>query len=162
LKATPELTLQTASERDRLLASPATLSRFDNTAERSSARAIHDVPAADFIASHPEPPEELVLDFNAAADPVHGNQDGRFFHGCYDRSCFLPPYVFCGQQLRVSYLRPSNIDGAKQAWAISALLVRRLRQAWPKVRRGDGGFCRHRMSGRCELDINTSAVPCLF
>ncbi len=67
--------------------------------------------------------------------------------------CFLPLYVFCGERLLVSYLRPSKIDGAKHAWAILALLVKRLRAAWPGVRiilRGDGGFCRHKMLGWCE------------
>ena len=106
-----------------------------------------------FIASHSAPPEELVLDFDATDDAVHGHQEGRFFHGYYDHYCFLPLYVFCGERLLVSYLRPSKIDGAKHAWAILALLVKRLRRAWPEVRivfRGDGGFCRHRMFDWCE------------
>jgi hypothetical protein len=84
---------------------------------------------------------------------VHGKQEGRFFHGYYGHYCFLPLYVFCGSQLLVAYLRPSNIDGAKHAWAILALLTRRLRQAWPDVRlilRGDSGFCRWRMLRWCE------------
>ena len=83
----------------------------------------------------------------------HGRQVGRFFHGYYDHYCFLPLYVFCGAHLLVSYLRPSNIDGAKHAWAILALLVKRLRRAWPEVRlilRADSGFCRHRMLSWCE------------
>ncbi len=104
------------------------------------------------MASHDEPPEALILDFDATDDLVHGRQEGRFFHGYYDHYCFLPLYVFCGDQLLVSYLRPSQIDGAKHAWAILALLVKRLRQAWPRVRivfRGDSGFCRHRMLGWC-------------
>ena len=76
-----------------------------------------------------------------------------FFHGYYDHYCFLPLYVFCGKQLLVSYLRPSDIDGAKHDWAILALLVKRLRQAWPKVRlllRADSGFCRWKMLRWCE------------
>ena len=84
---------------------------------------------------------------------MHGCQEGRFFHGYYDHYCFLPLYVFCGDQLLVSYLRPSNIDQAKHAWAILALLVKRLRQAWPAVRltvRADSGFCRHKMLSWCE------------
>jgi hypothetical protein len=94
-----------------------------------------------------------VLDFDATDDRVHGMQEGRFFHGYYDHHCFLPLYVFCGEQLLVNYLRPSNIDGAKHAWAILALLVKRLRQVWPKVRiifRGDSGFCRHRLLDWCD------------
>ena len=83
---------------------------------------------------------------------MHGHQPGRFFHGYYDSYCYLPLYVFCGQQLLVAYLRPSNIDGSRHAWAILSL-VKRLRQAWPGVGivfRGDSGFCRHRMFDWCE------------
>ena len=148
-----DLALQTAAERDRALASPSTLSRFENTADRSSAWRIHEVLVDSFIASHPAAPEKLVLDFDATDDAVHGKQEGRFFHGYYDHYCFLPLYVFCGDHLLVSYLRPSKIDGAKHAWAILALLVKKLRAAWPEVRiifRGDGGFCRHKMLGWCE------------
>ncbi len=148
-----DLALQTAAERDRALASPSTLSRFENAAGRDWAWAIHEALVEDFIASHPEAPEELILDFDATDDAVHGKQEGRFFHGYYDHYCFLPLYVFCGERLLVSYLRPSKIDGAKHAWAILSLLVKRLRQAWPGVRiilRGDSGFCRHKMLSWCE------------
>ena len=148
-----DLALQTAAERDCALASPSTLSRFENAAGRDWAWNIHEVLAEDFIASHSEAPEELILDFDATDDAVHGRQVGRFFHGYYDHYCFLPLYVFCGERLLVSYLRPSKIDGAKHAWAILALLVKRLRQAWPGVRivlRGDSGFCRHKMLSWCE------------
>ena len=144
---------QTAVERDKPGASSPTLSRFDNRADRKVAVEIHQILVEQFIASFKRPPQRLVLDFDATDDPVHGQQEGRFFHGYYDRYCFLPLYVFCGDQLLVSYLRPSNIDGAKHAWAIVALLVRRLRQAWPQVRiifRGDSGFCRRRMLAWCE------------
>ena len=148
-----DLALQTAAERDRALASPSTLSRFENAADRSWAWSIHEALMEDFIASHSEPPEELILDFDATDDAVHGRQVGRFFHGYYDHYCFLPLYVFCGERLLVGYLRPSKIDGAKHAWAILALLVKRLRQAWPRVGivfRGDSGFCRHKMLSWCE------------
>ena len=148
-----DLALQTAAERDCALAIPSTLSRFENAAGRDWAWNIHEVLVEDFIASHSEAPEELILDFDATDDAVHGRQVGRFFHGYYDHYCFLPLYVFCGERLLVSYLRPSKIDGAKHAWAILALLVKRLRQAWPGVRivlRGDSGFCRHKMLSWCE------------
>ena len=108
---------------------------------------MHEVLLDQFIASFKRAPKKLILDFDATDDPVHGEQDGRFFHGYYRHYCFLPLYVFCGHQLLVSYLRPSNIDGAKHSWAILSLLVKRLRQVWPKVRiifRGDG-FCRWKM-----------------
>jgi hypothetical protein len=101
-----------------------------------------------FIASHKTPPAKLYLDFDATDNPIHGNQAGKYFHGYYKNYCFLPLYVFCGKQLLVSYLRPSNQDAATHAWAILYLLVKRLRQAWPDVEiifRGDSGFCRHKM-----------------
>ena len=72
-----------------------------------------------FIDSFKGAPKKLILDFDATDDAVHGEQDNRFFHGYYDHYCFLPLYVFCGHQLLVSYLRPSNIDGARHAWASS-------------------------------------------
>ena len=143
--------VQTGFERDGRLASSSTLCRFKQRAERQWGIAIHQELVAQFNASFAHPPKDLVLDFDATDDPVHGHQAGRFFHGyCY---CFLPLYVFCGQQLLVAYLRRSNIDASKHAWAILSLLVKRLRQAWPGVRivfRGDSGFCRHRIFDWCE------------
>ena len=85
------------------------------------------------------------LDFEATDDRVHGAQAGAFFNGYYGDYCFLPLYVFCGEQRLVSYLRPSNLDGARHAWAILSLLVKALRRQWPQVRillRADSGFCR--------------------
>lgn len=148
-----DLAIQTAVGRDEALASASTLCRFENRAGRETAVKLHEVLVEQFIASYRRAPKELILDFDATDDPVHGAQEGRFFHGYYDQYCFLPLYVFCGTQLLVSYLRPSNVDGARHAWAILALLVKRLRQAWPKVRiifRGDSGFCRWRMLSWCE------------
>ena len=146
--------LQASVERDEALASSPTLCRLENSVQqRSVAWAIHQVMVDQFIASFSKPPEELVLDFDATDDRVYGKQEGRFFHGYYDHYCFLPLYVFCGDQLLVAYLRPSKIDGAKHAWAILSLLVARLRRAWPKVKlvfRGDSGFCRHKMLTWCE------------
>ena len=94
-----------------------------------------------------------MLDFDATDDRVHGHQEGRFFHGYYGDWCFLPLYVFCGEQLLVAYLRPSNLDAARHAWAILKLLIARLREAWPDVQiifRGDSGFCRWKMLRWCE------------
>jgi hypothetical protein len=145
--------LQTSIEREEVLGSQSTLCRLENRIERQVAVDIHKLLLEQFIASRDAPPEELILDFDATDDPVHGRQEGRFFHGYYDHYCFLPLYVFCGDQLLVSYLRPSKIDAAKHTWAILALLVKRLREAWPEVRiifRGDSGFCRHRMLSWCE------------
>jgi len=148
-----DLALQTAVDRDAVLASSSTLCRWENRADRGAAWRIHEVMVEHFIASFKRQPRKLVLDFDATDDAVHGNQEGRFFHGYYDHYCFLPLYVFCRDQLLVSYLRPSKIDGARHAWAVLALLVKRLRRAWPKVRiifRGDSGFCRWRMLSWCE------------
>jgi len=145
--------MQSACERDTALASAPTLCRLENRATRAAAWAMHRVMLEQFIASFKHAPEELVLDFDATDDPLHGKQEGRFFHGYYDSYCYLPLYVFCGEQLLVAYLRPSKIDGAQHAWAVLALLVKRLRQAFPAVRivlRGDSGFCRDRMLRWCE------------
>ena len=114
---------------------------------------LHKVIVDQFIQSFESPPEEIILDFDATDDPVHGQQEGRFFHGYYDHYCFLPLYVFCGDQLLVSYLRPSKIDGAKHAGAILRLLVNYLRKHWQETRiifRGDGGFCRKHILNWCE------------
>ena len=148
-----DLAIQTALGRDQVLASCSTLCRWENRANREWAVSIHKEIIKPFIASFNRAPRRLVLDFDATDDRVHGNQEGRFFHGYYDHYCYLPLYVFCNDQLLVSYLRPSKIDGAKHAWAILALLVKRLRQAWPKVNiifRGDSGFCRWKMLSWCE------------
>lgn len=148
-----DLALQTAVKRDTELASASTLCRWENRADRTTAWRLHEVLVDQFIASFRRPPKRLILDFDATDDAVHGQQEGRFFHGYYDHYCFLPLYVFCGKQLLVSYLRSSKIDGAKHAWAILSLLVKRLRQTWPKVRilfRADSGFCRWKMLRWCE------------
>ena len=148
-----DLAIQTALGRTEELASSSTLCRWENRADRETAGRMHEVIVEQFIASFKKAPKKLILDFDATDDAVHGQQEGRFFHGYYDHYCFLPLYVFCGRQLLVSYLRPSKIDGAKHAWAILALLVKRLRQAWPQVKiifRGDSGFCRWRMLSWCE------------
>jgi len=144
---------QTAVESDRVLASSPTLCRMENRADREDASLIHTLMVDKFIESFKTAPKRLVLDFDATDDPVHGGQVGRFFHGYYDRYCFLPLYVFCGSHLLVAYLRPSNIDPARHAWAILRLLVKRLRQQWPEVEivfRGDSGFCRWRMLRWCD------------
>jgi hypothetical protein len=148
-----DVALQTAVEHEGALASSSTLCRLEQRADRRMAVWIHEVLIEKFIESHRQTPKELVLDFDTTDDPVHGKQEGRFFHGYYDRYCFLPLYVFCGDQLLVSYLRPSNIDPAKHAWAILARVVRRLRAAWPRVKiiiRGDSGFCRWQMMRWCD------------
>ena len=145
--------IQTAIDCDSALGSSPTLCRLENRADRQMAVDLHEVMVDQFIDSFKRAPKKLILDFDATDDRVHGSQEGRFFHGYYDHYCFLPLYVFCKEQLLVSYLRPSKIDGAKHTWAILSLLVKRLRQVWPKVKivfRGDSGFCRWRMLRWCE------------
>lgn len=148
-----DLAMQTAVGVDREVASAPTLCRLEGWANRATAVRLHEVLVEQFIASFEAAPEELVLDFDATDNPLHGQQEGRFFHGYYDCYCYLPLYVFCGQQLLCALLRPSRIDGAKHAAAVLKLLVRRLRRAWPTVRivlRGDSGFCRQRLMNWCE------------
>ena len=138
---------------DRPLASASTLCRLENRVDRRACVQINKLLVELFIESHKIPPRQVILDFDATDDPIHGQQEGRFFHGYYDSYCFLPLYVFAGEQLLCAYLRPSNIDEAKHAWAILALIAKRLRQAWPNVKiifRGDSGFCRHRMLRWCD------------
>ena len=93
--------------------------------------AFHQVLVESFIASFATAPAELILDFDATDDRVHGSQEGHHFHGYYGDWCFLPLYVFCGEQLLVSYLRRSNRDASRHSGPILKLLAKRLRQAWP-------------------------------
>ena len=153
LRDDPVFSLLADKHDETSLASPPTLCRLENRITRDDLVRISNVFVEQFIASHRDVPKELILDFDATDDPVHGQQEGRFFHGYYDRYCFLPLYVFCGDQLLVAYLRESKIDPAQHAWAILALLVKRFRKAWPSVRiifRGDSGFCRWRMMRWCD------------
>jgi len=145
--------VQTALERDTAAASSPTLCRFENRADREAAVATQRILVEQFIASFKEAPTELIFDFDATDDIVHGHQEGRHFSGYYDNYCFLPLYVFCGEQMLVAYLRPAKKDAALHAAAILKLLVTRLRQAWPGVRilfRGDSGFCRPLLMSWCE------------
>lgn len=106
-----------------------------------------------FLASYEQPPKEIVLDFDATDDPVHGGQEGRFFHGYYDEYCFLPLYVFCGEHLLAADLRTAGQDAAAGSTPTLAFLVHRIREAWPDVRiivRADSGFCRDEFMTWCE------------
>jgi len=148
-----DIALQSAVGQTRELASPPTICRLENRADREGCLWISRVLVEQFIATFDKPPRELVLDFDATDVSVHGHQVGRFFHGYYDQYCFLPLYVFCGDHVLAAYLRPSRNDGARHAGAILKLLVQRLRQAWPGVRivfRADSGFCRDGIMNWCE------------
>jgi len=145
--------IQTAVDRTETLGSSSTLCRLENTATREVAFQAHEIIVDEFIKSFSSPPKELVLDFDPTDDPTYGQQEKHHYHGYYKNYCFLPLHVFCGSQLLVSYLRPSNIDGAKHAGPILSLLVKKFRSVWPNVKiifRGDGGFARHILLGWCE------------
>jgi hypothetical protein len=153
LQAMTDRRLKCGQKEGNPLSSPPTLCRLENRITRRDLARMAQVIVEQFIASFDSPPEELVLDFDATDDAVHGNQEGRFFHGYYDHYCFLPLYVTCGQQMLAAYLRPANIDASKHSRAILKLLVARLRQAWPNVKiifRADSGFCRWRLMRWCD------------
>ncbi|NIW38542.1 MAG: IS1380 family transposase [Gemmatimonadetes bacterium] len=153
-------------ERDRghALAGKSTLNRLERTPAEPTARyhkIVYDGEAVPFVfidhfvASHPQPPARIVLDLDATDDPLHGQQEGRFFHGYYRRYCYLPLYVFCGEFLLWAELRPSNIDAS--AGSIEALeaIVGRIRARWPEVEiwiRADSGFAREAIMAWCEAN----------
>ncbi len=106
-----------------------------------------------FLDAHAKAPAQITLDLDATDDPLHGHQEGRFFHGYYDCYCYLPLYVFCGRHLLAAKLRRSNIDGAAGAIDEVDRIVRQIRTRWPRVRillRGDSGFCREALMLWCE------------
>jgi len=106
-----------------------------------------------FIQAHDERPDEIVLDFDATDDPLHGNQEGRFFHGYYQSYCYLPLYVFCGEFLLGAKLRQSNIDASAGAVEELARIVGQIREQWPGIKitiRADSGFCREAIMAWCE------------
>jgi Transposase DDE domain group 1 len=155
LRSDPALQLAAGKDPDPALplASPPTLCRLENRVDRKTLVKIAEVLVDQFIASHLDPPEHLILDFDATDDLIHGKQERSFFHGYYDHHCFLPLYVFCGDELLTAYLRPSDIDAAKHGRAVLKLLARKLRAAWPEVKitiRGDSGFCRWRLMRWCD------------
>ena len=106
-----------------------------------------------FLQAHDEAPEQIVLDVDATDDPLHGNQEGRFFHGYYMNYCYLPLYIFCGEFLLCARLRPSNIDASEGTVEELERIVGQIRSAWPGVKivvRGDSGFCRDSIMTWCE------------
>lgn len=145
--------VQTAVGKDEDLASSPTLCRFENFADQQMCWNMNRVLVDIFIESFEKPPKEIILDFDATDDPVHGNQFGRFYHGYYHGYCFLPLYVFCEKHLLAAYLRPSNIDAAHGSWAVLKLLSDRIKEAWLDTKiifRADSGFCRHLMMDWCD------------
>jgi hypothetical protein len=108
-----------------------------------------------FVESYATAPEEIVLDVDATDLPLHGEQEGRFFHGYYDSYCYLPLYIFCGDQILCARLRQANSDAATGTVAEIQRIVTQLRAAWPEVKivlRGDSGFCRNELMSWCEAN----------
>ena len=108
-----------------------------------------------FLEARRRPPAQIILDLDATDDPLHGNQEGRFFHGYYDCHCYLPLYIFCGRHLLAAKLRRSNIDASAGAVEEVARIVARIRRRWPKTRillRGDSGFAREVLMAWCEAN----------
>ena len=106
-----------------------------------------------FLESHQTAPEEIVVDVDTTDLPLHGHQEGRFFHGYYDQYCYLPLYIFCGEHVLCARLRESNHDAAFGCLAEIQRIVAQIRASWPEVKiilRGDSGFCRNELMSWCE------------
>jgi hypothetical protein len=106
-----------------------------------------------FLEAYETAPAEIILDVDATDDPLHGHQEGRFFHGYYRHYCYLPLYIFCGEQLLCARLRPADQDGAAGTKEEVERIIGRIRLQWPQTRiiiRGDAGFCREELMGWCE------------
>ena len=106
-----------------------------------------------FIESHDNAPAEIILDVDTTDLPLHGNQEGRFFHGYYDNYCYLPLYIFCGEHVLCARLREANHDAAFGSLQEIQRIVAQIREAWPATKiilRGDSGFCRNQLMSWCE------------
>jgi Transposase DDE domain group 1 len=148
------------------LAGKSTLNRLELTPETATAKDRYKKIVADhaaidrlfvdiFLAAHAQAPQEIILDLDATDDPLHGNQEGRFFHGYYGQYCYLPLYIFCGEFLLVARLRPSNIDASAGSLEELQRIVKQIREVWPNVHivvRGDSGFCREELMAWCEAE----------
>jgi hypothetical protein len=143
------------------LAGKSTLNRLEHGASSTDRyhRIGHDPAAIEtlfvdlFLDAHTKPPKAIVLDLDATDDPLHGHQEGRFFHGYYGTWCYLPLYVFCGRHLLVAKLRRSDIDASVGSVEEVARVVARIRARWPRVRitlRADSGFARDSLMSWCE------------
>ena len=153
-------------ERDKgcPLASSSTLNRLELSEPDRAAKSRYKRIAADpqgldqllvdlFIEAHKKPPREIWLDLDATDDPLHGHQEGRFFHGYYGCYCYLPLYIFCGEHLLCARLRPSKQDASAGSIEELGRIVAQIRERWPKTRiiiRGDSGFCREPIMQWCE------------
>jgi hypothetical protein len=115
--------------------------------------AIDELLVKVFLESHPTAPAEIVVDVDTTDLPLHGHQEGRFFHGYYDQYCYLPLYIFCGEHVLCARLRESNHDAAFGCLQEIQRIVAQIRATWPEVKiilRGDSGFCRNELMSWCE------------
>jgi len=106
-----------------------------------------------FLESYQQAPQQIILDIDTTDMALHGEQEGRFFHGYYDQYCYLPLYIFCGQQLLCARVRESNHDASYRSLVEIQRIVRQIRAVWPQVKiilRGDSGFCRNELMSWCE------------
>ncbi|HEX6015632.1 MAG TPA: IS1380 family transposase [Geminicoccaceae bacterium] len=154
----------TAKRRDCApLAGKSTLNRLEHAPSAPDryhkighdAAAIEGLFVALFLEVHKTPPHQIILDLDATDDPLHGHQEGRFFHGYYDCYCYLPLYVFCGRNLLAAKLRRSNIDASAGALEEVARIVGQIRARWPRVKivlRADSGFARDELMTWCEAN----------
>ena len=145
------------------LAGKSTLNRLEHGAAAASRyhKIGHDGDAISrlfvdvFLDAHRRPPKQIVLALDATDDPLHGHQEGRFFHGYYDCYCYLPLYVFCGRHLLAARLRRANIDAAAGAGEEVARIIGQIRRRWPRVRvllRADSAFAREALMAWCEAN----------
>ncbi len=151
-------------EPDEPLAGKSTLNRLELVGRSKryhkigySAEALDRLLGDLFIESHDRAPAQIVLDLDATDIPLYGHQPERFFHGYYDSYCYLPLYIFAGDQLLCARLRPSNQDAAAGSLDEVKRIVAQLRRRWPKVKivlRADSGFCREELMGWCEKPKN--------
>ena len=149
-----------------VLAGKSTLNRLELTPATATAKARYKKIVADhaavdrlfvdvFLAAHRQAPQQIILDLDATDDPLHGNQEGRFFHGYYGHYCYLPLYIFCGEFLLGARLRPSNIDASAGSVEELKRIVKQIRAVWPEARilvRADSGFCREELMAWCEAE----------
>lgn len=150
-------------DRGKALAGKSTLNRLELTGPGASTdpykkigrddAAIDGLMVDHFLEAHDKPPLQIILDADATDDPIHGNQEGRFYHGYYGHYCYLPLYIFCGEFLLCARLRRSDIDASAGTVEELQRIVSQIREKWPKVRivlRGDSGFCREEILAWCE------------
>jgi hypothetical protein len=155
-----------ARDRGKALASSSTLNRLELTpwdadSDERYKKIVAKPSGMDrllvdcFLDAHPTPPETIWIDLDATDDPLHGDQEGRFFHGYYGHYCYLPLYIFCGEHLLCARLRESNIDAAAGSAEELTRIVAQIRARWAQVEiviRGDSGFCREDIMAWCEAN----------